>query len=88
MEKSAVYPMGISREAFEHKMEFIELKMEHLESKIGQKANEIISMQILQHRHELDEIYEAIQRLDEHLAQIDQELDMFTRKRKEQIATF
>jgi transketolase len=79
MEKSNGYSPGISREEFEHKMDFFELKMEHLERKIGQKADEVVAIQLLQHRRELDEIYQAIQRIDEHIIQIDQELDAFNK---------
>lgn len=81
MQKTKENVMGISREEFEHKMDFFEMKMDHLERKIGQKADEVVAMQLLAHRRELDDIYLAIQRIDQHINQIDQELNAFNLKK-------
>jgi len=68
---------GVSREEFENKMDFLELKMDQLAHKISQKADEVVAYQLLQHRKELDEIYQAIQRIDSHIHQIDRELNAY-----------
>ncbi|MFC4617764.1 hypothetical protein ACFO4N_03370 [Camelliibacillus cellulosilyticus] len=65
---------GISREEFVQKVDFFEVKMEQIERKISNKADEIVTIQLLEHRKELDEIAAAIQRIDDQIKQIDAQL--------------
>ncbi|MGV3487644.1 MAG: hypothetical protein ACO1OC_03550 [Tuberibacillus sp.] len=80
MEKLFNLQAGITKDEFEHKMDMFEFKMDQLEHKISQKADEVVAIQLLQHRRELDEIYQAIQRIDARINQIDQELNMFNQE--------
>lgn len=68
---------GVSREEFDYRMDLLELKTEQLDRKISKKADDIVSYQLLQHRHELEELYTAIQHIDKQLKIIESELNSF-----------
>lgn len=70
---------GVSKDAFEFRMDFLEVKMEQIERKVANKADEIVSMQVLQHRQELEDIYETMQRIDGQIKAIDRELTKFAK---------
>ena len=61
---------GISREEFEHRMDFMELKLDQIERKLQDKADEIVAIELLQHRREIDDLSEAIDRIDQQLRRI------------------
>ncbi|GGH78826.1 prefoldin subunit 5 [Pullulanibacillus pueri] len=65
---------GISKEVFTHKLESLENKIEQIDRKVSSKADEIVSLQILEHRRELEEIYQVIKSIDAHILHIESEL--------------
>ncbi|MFC7392672.1 hypothetical protein [Scopulibacillus cellulosilyticus] len=70
---------GLSRKELDVRMDFLEVKMDQLEKKISNKADEIVSMQILHHRQELENIYYMIHQIDQQIRLIDRELTRFTK---------
>lgn len=69
---------GVTREEFDYRMEMLEVKTEQLDRKLSKKADDIVSYQLLQHRQELEELYQAIKNIDSQLKHIELELDKFT----------
>lgn len=65
---------GYSLEAYNNKMDFLELKVEQIEQKLSNKADEIVNIQLLQHRRELEELYSAVSQIESHLNWIDLQL--------------
>lgn len=65
---------GLSREKVLFKLDFLELKIEQLERKVTRKADEVVSVQVLQHRSELESIYETIHGLNVQMKKIDDAL--------------
>ncbi|GAK02470.1 hypothetical protein JCM19037_705 [Geomicrobium sp. JCM 19037] len=59
--------MASTREA-EKKMEDILFRLEHLERMIERKADEVVSFQLLKHRHELDDVQKSMLSLEDQLA--------------------
>lgn len=73
---------GISREEFEHRMDFMELKLDQIERKLQDKADEIVAIELLQHRREIDDLSEAIDRIDQQLRKIEEELNGVNRTKE------
>ncbi|TCP31600.1 hypothetical protein EV207_10290 [Scopulibacillus darangshiensis] len=69
---------GVSMDAYEYRMDVLEVKMEQIERKIANKADEIVSLQVLQHRQELEDIYQTMRRIDHQIKAIDRELRTFS----------
>lgn len=69
---------GVTREEFDYRMDMLELKTDQLERKLSRKADDIVSVQLLQHRQELEEIYQAIKNIDGQIKEIELELDKFS----------
>mgnify|MGYP001953391092 CR=1 FL=1 len=65
---------GITSKEFVSKLELIEGKVERIEQKVSNKADEIVTLQILEHRRELEEIFSEMKKLDQHLEQIESKL--------------
>ncbi|GGE39089.1 hypothetical protein GCM10011391_17360 [Pullulanibacillus camelliae] len=76
---------GISVETFTHKLDMLEVKVDQIERKVANKADEIVTVQILEHRRELEEIYRIIQDIDVHIESIEAQLRLFE-ERKQQIS--
>lgn len=70
---------GISKEDLDFKIDFLTLKIEQIERKMANKADDIISIQVLQHRRELDDIYQTIEHIDKQIKNIDHELSDFSK---------
>jgi len=70
---------GISKEDLDFKIDFLTLKIEQIERKMANKADDVISIQVLQHRRELDDIYQTIEHIDEQIRNIDHELSDFSK---------
>jgi hypothetical protein len=66
--------VGYSLEAYNNKMDFLELKVDQIERKLSNKADEIVTIQLLQHRRELEELYSAVSKIESHLNWIDLQL--------------
>ncbi|GAK11180.1 hypothetical protein [Geomicrobium sp. JCM 19039] len=49
-------------------MEDILFRLEHLERMIERKADEVVSFQLLKHRHELDDVQKSMLSLEDQLA--------------------
>lgn len=71
--------MGWSIEAYNNKMDFLELKVEQIERKLSNKADEVVNIQLLQHRRELEELYSAVSQIESHLNWIDDQLSTLVR---------
>jgi hypothetical protein len=65
---------GYTLEAYNNKMDFLELKVEQIERKLSNKADEVVNIQLLQHRRELEELYSAVSQIESHLNWIDLQL--------------
>ncbi|MBM7645252.1 hypothetical protein JOD45_001463 [Scopulibacillus daqui] len=77
-EEQIAYGYGLSRKELDVRMDCLEVKMDMLERKISNKADEIVSMQLLHHRQELESIYRMIHQIDEQIRIIDRKLTRFT----------
>jgi len=73
----------ISVGVFTHKLDMLEVKVDQIERKISSKADEIVALQILEHRHELEDIYKIIQEIDTHIESIEAELQLFGKKQQQ-----
>ncbi|TLS35873.1 MerR family transcriptional regulator [Pseudalkalibacillus caeni] len=64
-------PSIVSTEKMEQRLDRFSLRLEQLERQIEEKANEVITVQILQHRTEIDELVKKISHLEEKLEMIE-----------------
>lgn len=62
---------GWTKEEARFKLNFLEVKVEQLDHKINRKADEVVSFQVLQHRSELEAIYETLNKLNIEIKRID-----------------
>ncbi|MFD2616648.1 hypothetical protein [Terrilactibacillus laevilacticus] len=76
---------GKTKEDFSFRLDLFELKLEQMERKVENKAESMISQEVRKQRLELENIFLAMQRIDEQMKNIDNELDQFAQKH--QIAT-
>ncbi len=74
LHESAAVTEGLSRDKMLFKLDFLELKVEQLERKVSRKADEVVSVQVLQHRNELESIYETIHGINIQMKKIDEAL--------------
>ena len=61
----------ISQESFEQRLDRFSLRLEQLERQLEEKANEVITVQVLQHRSELDELVKKVTSLEEKLIELE-----------------
>ncbi|MDQ0482026.1 MerR family transcriptional regulator [Guptibacillus hwajinpoensis] len=61
----------ISQESFEQKLDRFTVRLEQLERQLEEKANEVITVQVLQHRSELDELVKKVTSLEEKLIELE-----------------
>lgn len=61
----------ISQETFEQRLDRFSLRLEQLERQLEEKANEVITVQVLQHRSELDELVKKVTSLEEKLIELE-----------------
>jgi hypothetical protein len=66
--------VGMSIEMFMNRMDLLELKLDQIERKLSNKAEDVVTIQLLQHRRELEEIYTTVEKIESHLKIIDNEL--------------
>ncbi|MTT32611.1 hypothetical protein GMB86_11400 [Terrilactibacillus sp. BCM23-1] len=71
---------GKTKEDFSFRLDLFELKLEQMERKVENKAERMISQEVQKQRLELENIYLAMQRIDEQMKTIDNELDQFAQK--------
>ncbi|WEG11323.1 hypothetical protein PU629_14255 [Pullulanibacillus sp. KACC 23026] len=69
---------GMSIEMFMNRMDLLELKLDQVERKLSNKADDVVNIQLLQHRRELEEIYSTVEKIEGHLKIIDAELSQLT----------
>ena len=77
----------VSVDAFTHKLDMLEMKVEQIERKISSKADEIVILQILEHRRELEEIHKMIQGIDVYIESIEAQLQLLG-ERQQQISDY
>ncbi|MBB6177649.1 chromosome-anchoring protein RacA [Anoxybacillus tengchongensis] len=64
--------LGIDEEEKEHaEWEEVEQRLNELERKIDQKADDVVSFQLLQHRREIEEMLQYIQQLEQRIAHLE-----------------
>ncbi|MBW9218621.1 MerR family transcriptional regulator [Anoxybacillus ayderensis] len=61
--------LGVDEEEKEH----IEQRLDELERKIEQKADDVVSFQLLQHRREMEEMLQHIQQLEQRIAELERQ---------------
>ncbi|KMM38195.1 MerR family transcriptional regulator [Guptibacillus hwajinpoensis] len=61
----------ISQESFEQRLDRFTVRLEQLERQLEEKANEVITVQVLQHRSELDELVKKVTSLEEKLVELE-----------------
>ncbi len=61
----------VSQQLFEQKLDRFSLRLEQLERQLEEKANEVITVQVLQHRTELDELVKKVTLLEEKLTELE-----------------
>ncbi|TKD69805.1 MerR family transcriptional regulator [Pseudalkalibacillus hwajinpoensis] len=61
----------ISQERFEQRLDRFSVRLEQLERQLEEKANEVITVQVLQHRSELDELVKKVTSLEEKLIELE-----------------
>ncbi|WP_085523585.1 hypothetical protein [Tuberibacillus sp. Marseille-P3662] len=76
--KSIEPQKGVDRATFEFRMDALQMRVDQVERKIANKADDIVSVQIMHHRQEIDDIYEAIENIDEQMKAIEEQLNRFT----------
>ncbi|SFA48478.1 chromosome-anchoring protein RacA [Anoxybacillus pushchinoensis] len=66
--------LGIEEEEKEHvDWEEVEQRLNELERKVEQKADDVVSFQLLQHRREMEEMLQHIQQLERRIAELEQQ---------------
>ncbi|WP_270179013.1 MerR family transcriptional regulator [Alkalihalobacillus sp. CinArs1] len=70
VKKSA--PKMVSQEKFEQRLDRFSVRLEQLERQLEEKANEVITVQVLQHRAELDELLKKVTRIEEKLMELEE----------------
>ncbi|NNU90221.1 MULTISPECIES: MerR family transcriptional regulator [Anoxybacillus] len=66
--------LGIEEEEKEHvDWEEVEQRLHELERKIEQKADDVVSFQLLQHRREMEEMLQYMQQLEQRIAQLEKQ---------------
>ncbi|ASA97958.1 MULTISPECIES: MerR family transcriptional regulator [Anoxybacillus] len=64
--------LGIEEEEKEHvDWEEVEQRLNELERKIDQKADDVVSFQLLQHRREIEDMLQYIQRLEQRIVDLE-----------------
>lgn len=76
--KSIEPQKGVDRATFEFRMDALQMRVDQVERKIVNKADDIVSVQVMHHRQEIDDIYEAIENIDEQMKAIEEQLNKFT----------
>ncbi|WP_347549890.1 MerR family transcriptional regulator [Pseudalkalibacillus hwajinpoensis] len=61
----------VSQEKFEQRLDRFTLRLDQLERQLEEKANEVITVQVLQHRSELDELVQKVTALEEKLLELE-----------------
>ncbi|WP_377888838.1 MerR family transcriptional regulator [Alkalihalobacillus sp. R86527] len=62
----------VSQEKFEQRLDRFSVRLEQLERQLEEKANEVITVQVLQHRAELDELVKKVTRIEEKLMELEE----------------
>ncbi|MBF0708960.1 MerR family transcriptional regulator [Alkalihalobacillus hwajinpoensis] len=61
----------VSPERFEQRLDRFSVRLEQLERQLDEKANEVITVQVLQHRSELEELVKKVSSLEEKLSELE-----------------
>ena len=61
----------VSQQMFEQKLDRFAVRLEQLERQLEEKANEVITVQVLQHRSELDELVKKVNSLEGKLMELE-----------------
>ncbi|MCA0985738.1 MerR family transcriptional regulator [Guptibacillus algicola] len=62
----------VSQEKFEQRLDRFSVRLEQLEKQLEKKADEVITVQVLQHRAELDELVKKVTRIEEKLMELEE----------------
>lgn len=62
----------VSKEKFEQRLDRFAIRLEQLERQLEEKANEVITVQVLQHRAELDELVKKVTSIEEKLMELEE----------------
>lgn len=77
---------GISIETYLSKMDLLDVKLEQLDRKLSNKADEVVNIQLFQHRRDLEELYETVMNMEMHLKKIDEELSQLSNESPAQMS--
>ncbi|MDO6655427.1 MULTISPECIES: MerR family transcriptional regulator [Bacillaceae] len=61
----------VTPERFEQRLDRFSVRLEQLERQLDEKANEVITVQVLQHRSELEELVKKVSSLEEKLSELE-----------------
>ncbi|MBA2871350.1 chromosome-anchoring protein RacA [Anoxybacillus calidus] len=70
--KETLYPDDIFETHVKPHIEEMTARLQSVERKLEQKADDVVSFQVLQHRKEIDELVEHIQKLESRIVQLEQ----------------
>ncbi|MGA9288496.1 MAG: MerR family transcriptional regulator [Anaerobacillus sp.] len=69
--KSSTPQKIVSQQLFEQRLDRFSMRLEQLERQLEEKANEVITVQVLQHRSELDELVKKVTSLEDKLLELE-----------------
>ncbi len=69
--KSSTPEKVVSQQLFEQRLDRFSMRLEQLERQLEEKANEVITVQVLQHRSELDELVKKVTSLEDKLLELE-----------------
>lgn len=76
MSKEPNNKVGVSMDEYLTKMDLLDVKLEQINRKLSNKADDVVSIQLLQHRRELEDLYSAVAKMEAHIKLIDEELSL------------
>jgi chromosome-anchoring protein RacA len=65
---------GVTMNEYERRLDELVERTNHVESKLSQKADEVVNVQLYQHRSELDDILKTITNVEERIQSIETQL--------------
>lgn len=74
MNRDQAKETGVSIDRFTNKVELLEVKLNQIDRKLSNKADDVVMVQVYQHRRELEELYQTVEKIEAHLQLIDGEL--------------
>ncbi|MBU8907296.1 MerR family transcriptional regulator [Desertibacillus haloalkaliphilus] len=73
----------IPKALYEKKLENLTMQIDLLERKLSEKADEVVSFQVLRHRTEIDDMMKTLQKIEERVSTIEQQVHQDIEANKE-----